>query len=83
MTREEHEARAMLMGMWYDDTDHTYNRDNDPLPGRLPGVISYCADTLVAIEVLALAEERPMKSMLADRRARVLNRSLGLWRHTK
>lgn len=29
LTREEHNAAAMLLGMWYDHNDHTYNHDVD------------------------------------------------------
>ena len=41
-------AQAMLLGMWYDADDHTFNKT---MPHK--EVHSFCADTMVPMEVVS------------------------------
>lgn len=72
-TKEEYEAAAMLLGMWYDASDHTFNED-DAAYGNWKSSID--ADTLEL--VYSNHEGEDDVEGISERRQRVRDGKLGL-----
>ena len=70
VTREEHETRAMLMGMLYDKEEHIYY-------AGYPDFKVLDADNLCCLKTQALAKEVMVADLLTDRRVLVHHKTIG------